>query len=136
MPNTWTEYTFVDQIKKPTYGEHYGIASELDQAIRDSLTFTNADNKTLSAKDAGITVEIDYYAESFGDANLAAGYTKISATNGTDKVHTFIIRLKNNGSYKGTSPMPALPVTKSSLAVIRRFSSAVKDNISGKSSNS
>lgn len=110
VPNTWTEYTFVDQIKKPTYGEHYGIASELDQAIRDSLTFTNADNKTLSAKDAGITVEIDYYAESFGDANLAAGYTKISATNGTDKVHTFIIRLKNNGSYKGTSPVKSMNV--------------------------
>ena len=110
VPNTWTEYTFVDQIKKPTYGEHYGIASELDQAIRDSLTFTNADNKTLSAKDAGITVEIDYYAESFGDANLAAGYTKISATNGTDKVHTFIIRLKNNGSYTGTSPVKSMNV--------------------------
>lgn len=110
VPNTWTEYTFVDQIKKPTYGEHYGIASELDQAIRDSLTFTNADNKTLSAKDAGITVEIDYYAESFGDANLAAGYTKISATNGTDKVHTFIIRLKNSGSYTGTSPVKSMNV--------------------------
>ena len=110
VPNTWTEYTFVDQIKKPTYGEHYGIASELDQAIRDSLTFTNADNKTLSAKDAGITVEIDYYAESFGDANLAAGYTKISATNGTDKVHTFIIRLKNNGSYSGASPVKSMNV--------------------------
>lgn len=110
VPNTWTEYTFVDQIKKPTYGEHYGIASELDQAIRDSLTFTNADNKTLSAKDAGITVEIDYYAESFGDANLAAGYTKISATNSTDKVHTFIIRLKNNGSYTGTSPVKSMNV--------------------------
>lgn len=110
VPNTWTEYTFVDQIKKPTYGEHYGIASELDQAIRDSLTFTNADNKTLSAKDAGITVEIDYYAESFGDTNLAAGYTKISATNGTDKVHTFIIRLKNNGSYSGASPVKSMNV--------------------------
>ena len=30
VPNSWTEYTFVDQIKKPTYGEHYGIALELD----------------------------------------------------------------------------------------------------------
>ena len=110
VPNTWTEYTFVDQIKKPTYGEHYGIASELDQAIRDSLTFTNADNKTLSAKDAGITVEIDYYAESFSDANQAASYNKISATNGTDKVHTFIIRLKNNGSYTGASPVKSMNV--------------------------
>lgn len=111
VPNTWTEYTFVDQIKKPTYGEHYGIASELDQAIRDSLTFTNTNNETLSAKDAGITVEIDYYAESFSDANQAAGYTKISATNRTDKVHTFIIRLKNNGSYKGTSPVKRMNIS-------------------------
>lgn len=117
VPNTWTEYTFVDQIKKPTYGEHYGIASELDQAIRDSLTFTNTNNETLSAKDAGITVEIDYYAESFRDANQAAGYTKISATNGTDKVHTFIIRLKNNGSYKGTSPVKRMNISSYSTHV-------------------
>lgn len=110
MPNTWTEYTFVDQIKKPTYGEHYGIASELDQAIRDSLTFTNADNKTLSAKDAGITVEIDYYAEFFSDASQAPDHS-IDATNSTDKVHTFIIRLKNNGSYKGTSPVKRMNIS-------------------------
>ena len=110
VPNTWTEYTFVDQIKKPTYGEHYGIASELDQAIRDSLTFTNADNKTLSAKDAGITVEIDYYAEFFSDASQAPDHS-IDATNSTDKVHTFIIRLKNNGSYKGTSPVKRMNIS-------------------------
>ncbi len=117
VPNTWTEYTFVDQIKKPTDGEHYGIASELDQAIRDSLTFTNTNNETLSAKDAGITVEIDYYAESFREANQAAGYTKISATNSTDKVHTFIIRLKNNGSYKGTSPVKSMNISSYSTHV-------------------
>ena len=110
VPNTWTEYTFVDQIKKPTYGEHYGIASELDQAIRDSLTFTNADNKTLSAKDAGITVEIDYYTDSFDNASDADNHTKTSATNRTDKVHTFIIRLKNNGSYTGTSPVKSMNI--------------------------
>ena len=110
VPNTWTEYTFVDQIKKPTYGEHYGIASELDQAIRDSLTFTNTNNETLTAEKAGITVEIDYYAEFFSDASQAASYTKISATNGTDKVHTFIIRLKNNGSYNGTFPVKSMNV--------------------------
>ena len=110
VPNTWTEYTFVDQIKKPTYGEHYGIASELESEIRKNLTFTNTNNETLTAEKAGITVEIDYYAEFFSDANLAAGYTKISATNGTDKVHTFIIRLKNNGSYTGTSPVKSMNV--------------------------
>ena len=110
VPNTWTEYTFVDQIKKPTYGEHYGIASELDSEIRNSLTFTTVDKQQLTAADAGITVEIDYYAESFSDANQAASYNKISATNGTDKVHTFIIRLKNNGSYTGTSPVKSMNV--------------------------
>lgn len=109
VPNTWTEYTFVDQIKKPTYGEHYGIASELDQAIRDSLTFTNTNNETLTAEKAGITVEIDYYAEFFSDANQAADYTKISATNSTDKVHTFIIHLKK-GTYTGTFPVKSMNV--------------------------
>ena len=110
VPNTWTEYTFVDQIKDPTYGEHYGIASELDQEIRNSLRFTTVDKQQLTAEQADITVEIDYYAESFSDANQAAGYTKISATNITDKVHTFIIRLKNNGSYSGTSPVKSMNV--------------------------
>ncbi len=111
VPNTWTEYTFVDRIKKPTYGEHYGIASELDQEIRNSLRFTTVDKQQLTAEQADITVEIDYYAESFSDANQAAGYTKISATNSTDKVHTFIIRLKNNGSYSGTSPVKSMNIS-------------------------
>lgn len=110
VPNSWNEYTFVDQIRKPTYGEHYGIALELDQAIRNSLTFTNTAQETLNAANAGIDVEIDYYAESFSDASQAVGYKKIDATNSTDKVHTFIIRLKNNGSYNGTSPVKSMNV--------------------------
>ena len=110
VPNTWTEYTFVDQIKKPTYGEHYGIASELDSEIRNSLTFTTVDKKQLTAEQAGITVEIDYYTDSFDNASDADNHTKTSATNRTDKVHTFIIRLKNNGSYTGTSPVKSMNV--------------------------
>jgi len=110
VPNSWTEYTFVDQIRKPTYGEHYGIASELDQAIRNSLTFTNTAQETLNAANAGIDVEIDYYAESFSDASQAVNYQKIDATNSTDKVHTFIIRLKNNGSYTKPSPVKSMNV--------------------------
>ena len=110
VPNTWTEYTFVDQIKKPTYGEHYGIASELESEIRKNLTFTNTNNETLTAEKAGITVEIDYYAEFFSDASQAPDHS-IDATNITDKVHTFIIRLKNNGSYKGTSPVKRMNIS-------------------------
>ena len=110
VPNTWTEYTFVDQIKKPTYGEHYGIASELDSEIRNSLTFTTVDKNQLTAEQAGITVEIDYYTDSFDNASDADNHTKTSATNRTDKVHTFIIRLKNNGSYSGASPVKSMNV--------------------------
>lgn len=116
VPNTWTEYTFVDQIKNPTYGEHYGIASELDPAIRKSLTFTTVDKQQLTAEQAGITVEIDYYAESFRDASQAPDHS-IDATNSTDKVHTFIIRLKNNGSYKGTSPVKSMNIRSYSTHV-------------------
>ena len=117
VPNFWKTYDFVDQIKVSENVKHYGIASELDQAIRDSLRFTNANNETLTAEKAGITVTIDYYAESFSDANQAAGYTKIDATNSTDKVHTFIIRLKNNGSYTGTSPVKSMNISSYSTHV-------------------
>ena len=113
VPNTWKEYTFVDQIKKPTYGEHYGIALELESEIRKNLTFTNANNEPLSAEAAGITVTIDYYADSFANASDAASHTKtkIDATNSTDKVHTFIIHLVNNGSYTGTSPVKSMNIS-------------------------
>ena len=115
VPNIWTEYTFVDQIKKPTYGEHYGIASELEREIRDNLIFKTANKETLTAAEAGITVEIYYYAESFSKASQAPNHS-IDATNSTDKVHTFIIHL-TKGTYTGTSPVKSMNISSYSTHV-------------------
>ena len=110
VPNSWTEYTFVDQIKKPTYGEHYGIALELDKAIRESLRFTTVDKQSLTAKQAGITVEIDYYADSFSEASQAKAHSKTNATDDTTEIHTFIIHL-TKGMYTGTSPVKSMNIS-------------------------
>lgn len=110
VPNSWTEYTFVDQIKKPTYGEHYGIALELDKAIRESLRFTTVDKQSLTAKQAGITVEIDYYADSFSEASQAKAHSKTNATDDTTEIHTFIIHL-TKGTYTGTSPVKSMNIS-------------------------
>lgn len=109
VPNTWTEYTFVDQIKVPAHGKHYGIASELDKAIRDSLKFTTVDGTTLTAEQAHITVTIDYYTDSFDNASDAINHTKTDAANRTAEVHTFIIHLKNDKTYTG-SPVKSMEI--------------------------
>lgn len=110
VPNSWTEYTFVDQIKKPTYGEHYGIALELDKAIRESLRFTTVDKQSLTAEQAGITVEIDYYADSFSEASQAKAHSKTNATDNTTEIHTFIIHL-TKGPYTGTFPVRSMNIS-------------------------
>lgn len=110
VPNTWTEYTFVDQIKNPTYGKHYGIALELDKAIRESLRFTTVDQQPLTAEQAGITVEIDYYADSFSEASQADNHPKTNATDNTTEIHTFIIHL-TKGTYTGTSPVKSMNIS-------------------------
>lgn len=110
VPNSWTEYTFVDQIKKPTYGEHYGIALELDKAIRESLKFTTVDKQSLTAEQAGITVEIDYYAESFSNKKDADKYTPLAVNDDKTEVHTFIIHL-TKGMYTGTSPVKSMNIS-------------------------
>ncbi len=110
VPNSWTEYTFVDQIKKPTYGEHYGIALELDKAIRESLRFTTVDKQSLTAEQADITVEIDYYADSFSEASQAKAHSKTNATDDTTEIHTFIIHL-TKGTYTGTSPVKSMNIS-------------------------
>lgn len=110
VPNSWTEYTFVDQIKKPTYGEHYGIALELDKAIRESLRFTTVDKQSLTAEQAGITVEIDYYADSFSEASQAKAHPETNATDNTTEIHTFIIHL-TKGPYTGTSPVRSMNIS-------------------------
>lgn len=85
---------------------------ELESEIRKNLTFTTADNKTLTAADAaaaGIKVTIDYYTDSFDNASDADNHTKTSATNSTDKVHTFIIHLEK-GKYTG-SPVKSMNIS-------------------------
>ena len=111
VPNTWTEYTFVDQIKVPENVKHYGIASELEEEIRDHLTFTNADNQTLTADNACIEVTIDYYKESFSDVSDAQKYNKLEVNDDSSEVHTFIIHLKNKGTYTGTSPVKRMNIS-------------------------
>ena len=110
LPNSWTSYAFLDQIKVSENVKHYGIASELDKEIRKNLTFTNANNQPLSAEDAGIEVTIDYYAESFSNVNDAKQYEKLKVTDDKTEVHTFIIHL-TKGTYTGTSPVKSMNIS-------------------------
>ena len=112
VPNSWTTYDFVDHIKVSENVKHYGIASELESEIRKNLTFTTADNKTLTAADAaaaGIKVTIDYYTDSFDNASDADNHTKTSAANSTEEIHTFIIHLEK-GKYTG-SPVKSMNIS-------------------------
>lgn len=112
VPNSWTTYDFVDHIKVSENVKHYGIASELESEIRKNLTFTTADNKTLTAADAaeaGIKVTIDYYTDSFDNASDADNHTKTSASNSTEEIHTFIIHLEK-GKYTG-SPVKSMNIS-------------------------
>lgn len=110
VPNSWTSYAFLDQIKVSENVKHYGIASELDKEIRKNLTFTNANNQPLSAEDADIEVTIDYYAESFSNVNDAKQYKKLKVTDDKTEVHTFIIHL-TKGTYTGTSPVKSMNIS-------------------------
>ena len=113
MPNSWTTYDFVDQIKVPNENvEHYGIASELEREIRDHLTFKTADNKPLNAEQAGITVTIDYYKESFSNKDDPGKYKyeSLNVNDDNTKVHTFIIHL-TKGTYTGTSPVKSMYIS-------------------------
>lgn len=110
VPNSWTTYDFVDQIKVPEeHCKHYGIASELNAAILGSLKFTTVDGTTLTAEQAHITVTIDYYTDSFDNASNAVNHTKTSATDSTEEIHTFIIHLKNDKTYTG-SPVKSMEI--------------------------
>ena len=113
VPNFWKTYDFVDQIIVPNENvEHYGIASELESEIRDKLIFTTADNKKLTAAEAGIDVTIYYYKESFSNKSDVDKY-KYEALNVNDdktKVHTFIIHLEKD-TYAGTSPVKSMNIS-------------------------
>ena len=110
VPNSWKTYDYLDRIKDSENVKHYGIASELDKEIRDHLTFTTADNQTLTAEQAGITVTIDYYADDIVNLQYAKDHQKLAVTDDTTPVRTFIIHLEK-GTYTGTSPVKSMSVS-------------------------
>lgn len=111
VPNSWTSYAFLDQIKVSENVKHYGIASELEKEIRDHLTFTTADNQTLKADEAGIKVTIDYYADDIVNLQYAKDHQKLAVTDKKTPVRAFIIRLENTGKYNGTSPVKSMNIS-------------------------
>lgn len=111
VPNYWTTYDYLDRIKVSENVEHYGIASELEKEIRDHLTFTTADNQTLTAEQAGIKVTIDYYDKDIVNLKYADPNQKLDVTDKKTPVRAFIIRLENTGKYNGTSPVKSMNVS-------------------------
>ena len=111
VPNYWKTYDYLDRIKVSENVEHYGIASELEKGIRDHLTFTNADNQTLTAEQAGIKVTIDYYDKDIVNLKYADPNQKLDVTDNKTPVRAFIIHLENTGKYNGTSPVKSMYVS-------------------------
>lgn len=111
VPNYWKTYDYLDRIIVSENVEHYGIASELEKEIRDHLTFTNADNQTLTAEQAGIKVTIDYYADDIVNLQYAKDHQKLAVTDNKTPVRAFIIHLENTGKYNGTSPVKSMYVS-------------------------
>ena len=104
-------YDYLDRIIVSENVEHYGIASELEKEIRDHLTFTNADNQTLTAEQAGIKVTIDYYDKDIVNLKYADPNQKLDVTDNKTPVRAFIIHLENTGKYNGTSPVKSMYVS-------------------------
>lgn len=111
VPNYWKTYDYLDRIIVSENVEHYGIASELEKEIRDRLTFTNADNQTLTAEQAGIKVTIDYYDKDIVNLKYADPNQKLDVTDNKTPVRAFIIHLENTGKYNGTSPVKSMYVS-------------------------
>ena len=112
VPNKWDKYFIIDKIYSPKdYDEiHYGIATDLQKEIENSLTFTLVDNSTISyqeAVNAGVKIDIQYatYAYAFNDddGTLKPGSTEIKATDSKSKVYSFCIRLTKTDAYKGNN---------------------------------
>ena len=110
VPNKWDKYFIIDKIYSPKdYDEiHYGIATDLQKEIENSLTFTLVDNSTISyqeAVNAGVKIDIQYatYAYAFNDddGTFRPGSTEIKATDSKSKVYSFCIRLTKTDAYKG-----------------------------------
>ena len=111
VPNYWKTYDYLDRIKDSKNVTHYGIASELESEIRKNLRFKNANNETLTAEQAGITVTIDYYADDIDNLKYADPSKKLDVTDNKTPVHAFIIHLENTGKYNGTSPVKSMSVS-------------------------
>ncbi len=112
VPNNWVSYQYLDHIKSPSNGKHYGIAAELDKAIRENLLFTCVDGSTtLTAEQAGITVDIQYYSNEFDDIGSAPASADIRADDSTTPVKTFIITFKK-GDKTLASPVKSMSVSQ------------------------
>ena len=110
VPNSWKSYTIKDQIKTPDSkkgGDHYGIADELNEELKQKLAFTCVDGTTLSYAEAtakGIDIQFQYYSTINGKDN-----SKLTLPDASTHVQCFTITLTNKG-YTGTSAIKSLSV--------------------------
>ena len=110
VPNSWKSYIIKDQIRTPDSkkgGDHYGIADELDEELKEKLTFTCVDGTTLSYAEAtakGIGIQFQYYRTT--DAKDSG---KLTLPDASTHVQCFTITLTNKG-YTGTSAIKSLSV--------------------------
>ena len=110
VPNSWKSYTIKDQIKTPDSkkgGDHYGIADELNEELKQKLAFTCVDGTTLSYAEAtakGIDIQFQYYSTINGKYN-----SKLTLPDASTHVQCFTITLTNN-DYTGTSAIKSLSV--------------------------
>ena len=107
VPNSWDSFQYLDRIRVPSNSKvsHYGIAAELDKAIRENLLFTCVDSTTHNAAEAGIDIDIKYYDMDFSDAKNPKG-NEISLDSDTP-VRAFVITLTNKGNNL-TSPVKSM----------------------------
>ena len=104
IPNNWSTYEFIDQIKRPKTPDtdHYGIASELQSEIEQNLSFTLVNGTTLNyqaATAAGIGIKISYYG--VDDPNKSDP-KPIQFTDDSSHVQSFKVTL-SKGAYNGTA---------------------------------
>ena len=100
IPAGWDSYTITDTIKKPSSGDHYGYAVELQKMLTQQMSFTGIDNSTLNynaATSNGIKVDIKYYSTETPQDE----YT-VDASDSTTKVRSFTITI-SKGNYPGVA---------------------------------
>ena len=98
------------QIKE--YGKVNQLAAKsFQEMLEKTIAEYHERRKHLTAEEAGITVKIDYYAQSFSNKEDAKGYTAILSTDSSTEIHTFIIHLENNKNYNGPSPVKSMDIS-------------------------